>query len=256
MDIPASLVMQLRDQTGVSMMACKKALIEANGDLEAAVDILRKSGEAKAASKADRVANEGGVFIASAGSKIAVAVLKCETDFVARSDDFSTVGKKIAQIALDKGAEAARTEATTLLQEAILKVGENLGLGSVETLEGATWGYYVHSNAKVAGIVSLEGGTEEQAKDVAMHGVATNPKYVSPTEVSADDIAHEREIAKAQLVAENKPEAMHDKILEGKMKKFAEENALLTQPFVKDPSMTVEKYLGGAKVTTFMRIAV
>lgn len=256
MDISASLVMQLRDQTGVSMMACKKALVEANGDLNAAVDILRKSGEAKAASKADRVANEGGIFVKSAGNKIAIVVLKCETDFVARSDDFNATGSTLAETALAEGEAAATTKSQELLEAATLRLGEKLTLESVEVLEGTTWGHYVHSNSKVAGVVSLEGGTEEQAKDVAMHGVATNPKYISPTEVSAEDIAHEREIAKAQLVSENKPEAMHDKILEGKMKKFAEENALLTQPFVKDPGMSVEKYLGGAKVTTFKRISV
>lgn len=256
MDIPASLVMQLREQTGVSMMACKKALVEANGNLEAAIDILRKSGAAKAASKADRSAAEGGIFVASEGDKTAVAVLKCETDFVARSDDFLSTGRSLAETALRDGADAARSAAPALIQAAVLKMGEKMELGDVQVYQGGTWGAYVHSTNKVAAVVSLEGGSAEQARDVAMHGVATNPKYVSPSEVSAEDIAHEREIAKAQLVAENKPEAMHEKILEGKMKKFAEENALLTQPFVKDPSMTVEQYLGGAKILTFLRIAV
>lgn len=255
MEISASMVMQLREKTGVSMMACKKALTEANGDMDKAVEILRKSGEAKAASKADRATHEGRLFIQVKGSKLLAVGLSCETDFVARNEDFAAIGEKMIGI-LENGDEtSAREQGEALLKEAVVKLGENMSVSLVKKLEGKNWGYYIHSNNKLAAAVSVENGTEDQAKEVAMHVAATNPGYLSPADVAESFVNQEVEIMKANLKNEGKPENIWDKILEGKVKKLREEHALLTQNFVKDPSMTVEKFLNGAKITHFERFA-
>jgi elongation factor Ts len=256
MDISAQLVMQLRDKTGVSMMACKKALLESNGDMEKAIEVLRKSGEAKAAAKAERTTNEGRLFFKIDGTRVAIVKLLCETDFVARNDDFIQTGNSILDIALQHGAEKAMAEGDPLLKNAILKLGENMSINTVKVLEGKVWGAYIHSTNKVGAVVSIENGTEELAKDIAMHVTAMSPRYLSPDDVKQEEVDKEIEIMKAQLQKEGKPEAIWDKILAGKVKKYREENALLTQPFVKDPSLTVEKTLHGAKITVFERISI
>jgi len=256
MDISAQLVMQLRDKTGVSMMACKKALIESNGDMEKAIEILRKSGEAKAAAKAERTTKEGRLFFKIEGNHVAIVKLLCETDFVARNDDFIQTGTRILDIALAHGAEKAMAEGDPLLKNAILKLGENMTINTVKVLEGKVWGYYLHSTNKVGAVVSIENGTEELAKDIAMHVTAMSPRYLSPDDVKQEEVDKEIEIMKAQLQKEGKPEAIWDKILAGKVKKYREEHALLTQPFVKDPSITIAKHLGKAVITYFERIAI
>ncbi len=256
MEITASQVMELREKTGVSMMACKKALVEAEGDMTKAIDILRKKGEAKAAEKAERTTHEGSIFFKSAGDKTAAVGIACETDFVARSDDFSTLGNKLAELALAEGEEKAMSASEALVKEVFLKLGENMNVAFIKVFTGKVVGSYLHSNFKVGGIAVLEGGTEEQAKDVAMHLTATNPKYLSPDNVDADFIAKEKEIMKEQLKNEGKPENLWDKILEGKVKKLREENSLLTQPFVKDPTQKVQDYLGSGKVVSYERFSI
>jgi elongation factor Ts len=254
--ISASAVSSLRARTGVSILACKDALEEAGGDEEKAIEILRKRGIAQAAKKAAREQAEGLVFLKESEGKAAVVLIRCETDFVARDSTFQQVGEAIVSTLLAKGEDAAKQEADLKLPELVQKLGENISLGELKLVEAPVIGTYVHSNQKIGVVVGLEGGTKDQARDAAMHAAAMNPQYARPEEVTPEALAKEREIWTEQLKKEGKPEAMLDKIMIGKEKKFREENALLTQPFVKDSSMTVEKYLGDSKLSAYVRLSV
>ncbi|MCF7846886.1 MAG: translation elongation factor Ts [Candidatus Gracilibacteria bacterium] len=253
MAISAADVKTLREQTGVGMLACKKALEESNGDREKAVELLRKRGEAKAASKADRSTSEGGIGIAGR----AMIKLLCETDFVARNEKFVALTEELAQKAEAESADAAKKHFESIKTDKIQEIGENMSLDAVEVVEGGdTVGSYLHTNRKVGTIVVLDGGNEEQARDVAMHATAMNPLVANPEDVPEEILAKEREIAREQLLGEGKPEQILDKIIEGKMKKFCAERALASQAFVKDPEQTVAQYLGDAKIVKFVRMAV
>lgn len=259
MEISAKAVMELRAKTNVSMMACKKALVQANGDEAAAIEILRKSGEAKALSKADRETHEGYIayYISADHKKGVLTQVLCETDFVARSDDFINLAEDITSHAADVGAANAKEAAVDKIQQAVITLGENIQLENVEELSADYIGAYVHANKKVGAIVSFEGNiSEEAAKDVAMQVVASQPQVVNPEDMDMALVEKEAEIAKEQLRKEGKPEAMLDQIVAGKLKKFKEENALLTQAFIKDPSKQVKDTLGGAKIVKFVRFAV
>lgn len=249
-------IASLRKRTGVSIIECKKALDEAKGDEEKAIEILRKRGIAQAAKKADREQHEGSVFLATKSDGAALVVLLCETDFVARDGHFRSTGTELAQMLLEKGEESAKKKAEELIPALVQKLGENISLWDMRRLEGKTIGTYVHSNDKIGVIVALDGGTPEAAKDVAMHAAAMNPKVVSPEEVPEKDVEFEKSVWREQLKKEGKPEAIFEKIMIGKERKFREENALIKQPFVKDPSKTVEQMLGGAKVTGFVRLGI
>ena len=238
------------------MMAVKNALEEAAGDEEKAIELLRKRGEAQAIKKGDREQTEGGIFIETTKGKAAIVRLASETDFVARGDDFQSAGRNFAKMALEKGSDAVESDAKAVVPALINKLGENISLSDVQVIEGSVLGVYVHSNSKIGTIVSLEGGSEEIARDVAMHAAAMSPEVVTPEEISSDEVEKEKEIWKEQLKKEGKPENIWDKIMMGKEKKFREESALVKQKFVKDPSMTVEKYLDGAKVSAYVRLAV
>lgn len=254
-DISAKAVMELRAKSGVSMMACKKALVEANGDAEAAMEILRKKGAAKAADKADRATSEGTIAVAER----AVVALNCETDFVAKNEAFVQFAQHLAEVANEKGTEAAEQLFESEKTEMITKLGENITLGQIATVEvGDTIGAYIHSNNKLAGVVALNGGNEEVARDIAMHAVASNPSVLSPDEIEDEIVAKEREIWTVQLQNEGKPEQIIEKILLGKEKKFREESALLKQSFVKNPEVSVEAFAkeNGAEVVAFLRLAV
>ncbi len=256
--VSAQDVFALRARTGVSILACKQALEDAEGDQEKAIEILRKRGIAQAVKKADRAQSEGAIFIAENGSVAAIVVLKCETDFVARNPDFVMLGQQFADLALKEGIAAAQKDIATKLPDAIQKLGENLTVEEIQEIAAPALSAYVHSNRKVAVVVGAEpaGADRMKLRDAAMHAAALNPVYVRPDEVSDDVIAKEREIWTEQMKGEKKPEAILEKIMLGKEKKFREENALLTQAFVKDPSMTVEKYLGDVKVTSYVRVTV
>lgn len=254
--ITASAVASLRARTGVSMLACKEALEEAGGDEEKAIELLRKRGLSQAAKKADRDQKEGLVFIKESGSKAAVVLIRCETDFVARDANFQNAGNAIAEEALKAGEDAGKAVAEKLLPELVQKLGENITLGNIFVVDGKVLGTYLHSNAKIGVVVALDGGTVEHAKDTAMHAAAFNPGVVSPEEVTADAVAKEKEIWSEQLSKEGKPKEIQEKIMMGKEKKFREEQALLTQAFAKDPSKTVQQYLGGAGVTAYVRVSV
>jgi elongation factor Ts len=255
-NISASAIASLRARTGVSILACKEALEETGGDEEKAIELLRKRGIAQAAKKAAREQSEGLVFLAEEGNKAAVLLIRCETDFVARDSNFQQVGKELVATLLAKGEAAAKAEADTKLPELVQKLGENITLGDAKVVEAPVVGTYLHSNQKIGVVIGLEGGEKDAARDVAMHAAAMNPIYARPDEVSGDVIEKEKEIWRDLLKKEGKPEAMFDKIMVGKEKKFREENALLTQAFVKDNAKTVEAFLGASKLTAYVRLAV
>jgi len=255
MEINAKQVMELREKTGVGMMAVKKALVEADGNEEKAIDILRKRGEAKSVDKADRAAGEGAIGMKIEGGKGCMAVVRCETDFVARNDDFKALVQEITDRYFEKG-EGAQEENEAQIQEAVNTLGENIQLGGHQIVESSIVGGYVHTNGKIGVLIGLDGGDAEKAKDVAMHAAAMNPMVVSPDEVTEELVAKEKEIWTEQLKNEGKPENIMENILKGKEKKFREEGALMSQPFVKDSSMSVGEYLGDGKVAEYMRLAI
>lgn len=254
--ISASAVASLRARTGVSILACKEALVESAGDEEKAIEILRKRGIAQAAKKAARDQSEGLVFIAEGQGKAALVFLRCETDFVARDENFRKAGGEIATDLLSGGKSHAEKKAGELLPALVQKLGENISVGELHCIEGSTLGTYLHTNAKIGVIIALNGGTVAAARDCAMHAAAMSPRYVTPGDVTGDVVEKEKEIWREQLKKEGKPEAIWDKIMLGKEKKFREENALIKQPFVKDPQKTVEQYLAPATVTAYVRVSV
>lgn len=253
--ITAQQVNSLRQRTGVSMMECKKALEEAGGDEEKAIEVLRKRGAAKAAKKADRETSEGVIVVKSEGSKAAIVKLQCETDFVAKNEEFMAIANAAADKAIAEGAEAAKESQASTLKDLITKLGENMSL-EIKVIEGSGIGDYVHSNSKVGVVVSLKSPDAEKARDVAMHVAAMNPVVISPDEVSEESVSKEKEIWKDQLAQEGKPADIIDKIMLGKEKKFREESALLKQSFVKNGDQTVEEYLSGNEVTEFVRMSI
>jgi elongation factor Ts len=273
MSVTAEAVKQLRERTGAGMMECKKALVETNGDLDAAAELMRKSGLAKADKKASRVAAEGVIVIErSADSKRAVIVeVNCETDFVARENDFKAYAANVAKAALAQRPAsleallALQAEGATLddaRRALIAKIGENISVRRFEVVEApAVVGVYLHGS-RIGALVAMKSGDDAVAKDIAMHVAAINPVRVSSTEVPAAEVAKEREIqleqAKTDPKNAGKPEEILTKIIEGKIRKWLNEITLLGQPFVKDPDQSVEKYLkqAGGEVASFVRYEV
>jgi elongation factor Ts len=273
MSVTAEAVKQLRERTGAGMMECKKALVETKGDLDAAAELMRKSGLAKADKKASRVAAEGVIVIErSPDSKRAVIVeVNCETDFVARENDFKAFAANVAKVALAQRPEsvdallAAQGGGATLdetRRALIAKIGENISVRRFQVVEGqALVGTYLHGT-RIGALVAMKSGDDAVAKDIAMHVAAINPARVSAAEVPADEVAKEREIqleqAKNDPKNAGKPEEILSKIIEGKIRKWVNEITLLGQPFVKDPDQSVEKYLkqAGGEVASFVRYEV
>lgn len=271
MAITAALVKELRERTGAGMMECKKTLVETNGDIDAAIELMRKSGMAKADKKADRVAAEGVVAMArSADGKQAVLVeVNCETDFVAKGDDFTGFAEQVAQRALESGADNAEAllqtafgDGGTTVEEArkalIAKIGENISVRRVSRVEsGGVVGAYLHGS-RIGVLAAIEGGEEDLARDIAMHVAASKPVCVGADEVPAEVIEKEKEIFSAQAAESGKPADIIEKMVVGRINKFLKEITLLGQPFVKDPDQTVEKLLSakGAKITGFVRLEV
>lgn len=237
------------------MMACKKALMEANGNEEEAIKILRQTGVAKAEAKSCRETAEGVVRFA----KNAIVKLNCETDFVARNENFVALAEELAQEGAAKGLEAAEALFEQKKPDLVAKLGENITFGGVKILkEGSVFGGFIHFNNKIGALIALQGGTEEVARDIAMHTVASAPAFLSPADADATLLAKEREIWQGELAQSGKPAEIQAKIMEGKEKKFREERALLTQPFVKNPEQNIEqlaKSAGGA-VVGFVRMEV
>ena len=270
MTITAEAVKTLRERTGAGMMECKRALVETNGDLDAAAEMMRKSGLAKADKKAGRVAAEGAVVTArSADGRTAVVIeANCETDFVARQDDFQQFAMAVANAALAAGIDnleaalALPLEGGVTVEETrrnmISRIGENITVRRVARLSAPTViGSYVHG-IRIGVLVGLEGGDESLAHDLAMHIAASNPQYAKPAEVPAEQVDKEREILSAQAAQEGKPAEIVAKMVEGRIRKYLAEICLVGQPFVKDPDTTVEKLLkaAGARVTGFIRFEV
>ncbi|MBI5765900.1 elongation factor Ts [Candidatus Falkowbacteria bacterium] len=265
MSIDIKIISQLREQTGAGIGDCQKALEEAGGDLTKAVEILRKSGEIKAAKKSDRSANEGVIAIARSGfaelsrsgQKAAVVVLNCETDFVARNDDFIKTADKLTQKLLESNiAEFGSWAEAVIKNELIVKIGENIKLGKYEILLGEVIGSYLHANKKVAAVVVLSGGSDALAGDIAMQVAAMNPFYLDIQDIPLEVLEKEKEIYREQLKQQGKPENIWDKIIEGKLAKYYEDNCLLKQVFIKDEEKKIADLLGDAQVISFKRFRV
>lgn len=259
-EITASLVKELRERTGAGMMECKKALVEANGDIELAIDNMRKSGQAKAAKKAGRVAAEG-VIIMRIQDGYGVAVeMNCETDFVAKDAGFLGLANKVADYALENKVtdiEVLKAHFEDERAALVAKIGENMNIRRVAAINGAAVGSYLHG-AKIGVLVAAENADEELMKHVAMHIAASRPEYVNPSDVPAEVVAHERQIQVDIAMQSGKPREIAEKMVEGRMKKFTGEVSLTGQPFVMDPSKTVGELLKekGATVVNFIRLEV
>ncbi|MBY4675644.1 translation elongation factor Ts [Marinobacterium arenosum] len=264
MAFSAKDVKELRDRTGLGMMECKKALTEAGGDIEAAIEELRKASGMKAAKKASRTAADGVVAVkVAADNSYAVAVeVNSETDFVARDEGFLAFVDSVAVKAFEsKATDVAALMAGELesAREALVqKIGENITVRRLVLVEGGVVDAYVHSNAKIAAIVELEGGNAETAKDIAMHVTAVNPQVVSKEDMPEDVVAKEKEIILAQPDMASKPADIAEKMVVGRINKFLAENSLVEQPFVKNPDLKVGQYAkeAGAVVKSFVRIEV
>lgn len=242
------LIKELRELTGAGMSDVKKALDEAKGDKNLAIEILRKQGQKMAAKKSTRETREGVIAISQGEQKIAVVEVYCETDFVARNSDFISTVQSFADELLKSDPNSFTNTATDRLQkELVVKIGENLQLGRCEVFSGDILGYYLHSNKKVAAIAVLKTGTQDLAKAIAMHIAASAPKYLRPEDVPQDILAKEKEIYAEQLKSEGKPEAMLDKIMTGKVQKFYAEVCLLNQIYIKDDKKTIAQLLSDHK---------
>lgn len=246
MQITTELVKELRDQTGVSVMQCRKALEEAEGDMEKALAILKKSSSDVASKKKDRLANDGSLKIVSDGEKTIMLALHCETDFVSKNEDFVNLLNTLAEKALKEGAEAVKNNSKELIDLVIQKTGENIQLGEIYEIVGSNVGYYVH-NGKSAVIVSLEGADQSLAKDIAMHTAAMKPEYITKDEIDQNAKNIMEEIFKKEVEEIEKPEEIKQKMLEGKMNTYFKEKTLVEQPFIKDPSKTIGTLLENAK---------
>lgn len=271
MEITAALVKELRERTGSGMMECKKALTETGGDIEAAVELMRKAGLAKADKKAGRIAAEGMITaaIGKDGACGAIVEVNCETDFVAKGEDFVSFGGEIANVVLTKrpadvdalGQLPVASGATVEEKRRVLiaKIGENIALRRLAVLEspGGKVAAYLHGN-RIGVLVAMKGGDETLAKDIAMHVAASKPVALGPNDVSADLIAKEKEIYRAQAAESGKPADIVEKMVVGRVNKFLREITLLGQPFVKNPDITVEQLLKehGATVSAFVRFEV
>ncbi len=268
MSISASMVKELRERTGAGMMECKKALVETDGNMDEAIEALRKSGQAKADKKSSRIAADGLIAVAVDGNKAAIAEINSETDFVAKDENFVRFADAVVDAALTSNVEdvdalssmalpdgrtveAARTDLVT-------KVGENISVRRFARVEATDYlGNYTHG-ARIGALVSMSGGNAELARDVAMHIAATNPICVDEEGVPADTLERERRIFAEQAAESGKPPEIVEKMVTGRMAKFLKEITLLGQPFVKDPDVSVGKLLksADAAVNTFVRYEV
>ncbi len=253
--ITTELIKQLRDQTSVSIMQCKKALEEADGDMGQALVILKKKSAEVAAKKSDREALSGLLIARKNDTKAVVVELNCETDFVAKNDDFITLANKLADMALVNTVEKTTEDAKTLIDEVVQKVGENVRLGQITEVTGDTLGMYVH-DGRIATLVSLKGGDEALAKDLAMHIAAMNPEFKDKTEVPEDIITSVRALAQKEVDESDKPEEIKVKMLEGKVEGYLKERTLMDQAFFKDTSKTITQVLGTVVIEKYVRISI
>ena len=263
MTIKAQDVKELREKTGLGMMECKKALEEANGNLEEAIKNLRKSSALKAEKKASRTAVEGIITSKISDKEITFVEVNCETDFVAKDENFINFCEETLKVAveasseenlLDEVSESMEKQRMSLVQ----KIGENVIIRKVKKINGEVLDSYIHSNKKIAAGVSLDQGSPEIAKEIAMHIAASNPIVLSPEDLDESYINSEREIFRSQVEKEDKSEEIKEKMIQGKLNKQLADVSLLKQPFVKDPSKSVEAFLSesNTKISSFIRIEV
>ena len=263
MSISAKDVKELREKTGCGMMDCKKALTEAGGDIEKAAEILREKGLASAVKKAGRIAAEGVVAAYKEGNVAVLLEVNCETDFVAKTEQFKSLVNDIAKIIVKEAPAdvealmAAPCEAGTvedMMKNAVATIGENMKIRRFARVEGFT-DTYIHLGSKIGVLVQTDVEPDAAAiHDVAMQIAAARPTYISKEDVDANEIAHEKEILRAQALNEGKPEKIVDKMVEGRIQKYYKEVCLLEQPFVKDDDMSVAKMIGGRfQVLQFVR---
>ncbi len=262
----AALVKELRERTGLGLLECKKALAEAGGDIEKAIEELRKSSGMKAAKKAGRTAADGVVLarVSEDGSYGQLVEVNSETDFVARDDNFLNFANAVADRALANRttdvASLMAGELESAREGLVQKIGENIGVRRIDSVDAGDGvvGAYVHGNNRIAVLVALQGGDQDLARDVAMHVAAVNPQVVSPADMPAELIEKEKEIYTAQALESGKPAEIIEKMIGGRIKKFLAENSLVEQAFVKDPEMTVGKLVSsaGASVLAFARFEV
>ncbi|HLS35353.1 MAG TPA: translation elongation factor Ts [Bacillota bacterium] len=258
MAITAKMVKELREKTGAGMMDCKKALEETNGNIEEAIDYLRKQGVSQAAKKADRIAAEGSAHIEVAGNTAVLLEVNCETDFVTKNEQFQTLlsdlGKHLVtekpetvEEALGQKFNGTEDTVEDTINSAIATIGEKISLRRFALLtksDDDAFGAYLHMEGRIGALTLLEGTNDDDiARDVAMHVAALNPKYVSRDDVPEEEVNREKEILETQALQEGKPEHIVEKIVEGRLGRFYEENCLLEQEFVKDPDVTVEKFV-------------
>lgn len=263
-NITAAMVKELRDRTGSGMMECKKALTETNGDIDAAIDLMRKSGQANADKKSGRAAAEGALIIRNDDNYGVIVEVNCETDFVTKNEDFIKFANDVADLAFNNKVESV--EALTELKIGdqsveevrrglVAKIGENITVRRLAALEAkGKIGSYVHG-VRIAALVDVNTADDELTRDIAMHVAASNPACVSAEDAPQDALAREKEIFTAQAKESGRPEEIQQKMIEGRMRKYLEEITLLGQAFVKDPDMTVEKLLKSkdASVNAFVR---
>ncbi|MCX6752277.1 MAG: translation elongation factor Ts [Candidatus Nomurabacteria bacterium] len=256
-EITTELIKELRNATGISVMQCKRALEEAEGDMKKALAILRKTSSDIALKKVSREVKDGAVMVKAEGKKIVLVSLHCETDFVSRNEDFTNLLKKLVDITFKDGIEKMKKEAKDLVDPIIQKTGENIQLGEVYEMRGDVLGYYVHNN-KTGVIVSLEKGSSELAKDVAMHITAMKPEYITSAEISEEAKKTMIEIFEKEIANVNKPENIKKKMLDGKISTYFKEKTLLEQAFIKNGEMTVSKLLekAGAKIKEVKRCSI
>lgn len=273
MAITAGLVKELRERTGAGMMECKKALVDANGDIEKAIETMRKAGQAKADRKAGRTAAEGLIAIAlnDQHTRAAMVEVNCETDFVAKENGFQAFAAQVARQALEARATTLEALLSTRLEAAegatieerrrqlVARIGENIAvrrLVSLESTHGQV-GSYIHGG-RIGVVLAINGGDERLAKDISMHIAASRPLCIAEGDIPADLLAKEREIFAAQAADTDKPPQIVEKMVAGRLKKFVAEVTLLGQPFVKNPDMTVAKLLAAneASVEEFQRFEV
>jgi len=240
--ITTEQIKELRDATGISVMQCKHALEEAEGDMKKALAILKKTSSDIALKKVNREVKDGRVSIKVENDKAVLVSLHCETDFVAKNEDFAALLETLANKALEEGVESMRASAKEIIDPIIQKTGENIQLGDVYEIKGDVLGTYVHNN-KTGVIVSLEGGNTELARDIAMHITAMKPEYITDAEITDDAKKTMQEIFEKEVASVDKPAEIKKKMLDGKMATYFKEKTLINQAFIKDGEMTVGKLL-------------
>ncbi len=240
--ITTELVKELRDATGISVMQCRKALVEAGGDMKKALAILKKTSAEIALKKADREVKDGRILVKNSGNKTVLITLNCETDFVARNEDFVNLSEALTNKALTDGIEAMKTSAKDMIDPIIQKTGENITLGESCEIVGDIVGSYVHNN-KSAVIVTLNGGTNELAKDIAMHIAAMKPEYIRKEDIDEASKNMMTEVFAKEVASVDKPEDIKKKMLEGKIATYFKEKTLGDQIFIKDGNTTINQLL-------------